>query len=336
MKCIICGINDSKYENLCVSCFLKNTKFIELAESIDLTVCPHCGAIKIKKEWIYNKTLESVLSEYLLNSAKKYHEYDSASIKLSISKNLDLIRSDVTIHYKDLEKLEKFETKLQILKNSCPVCNKILGDYFESILQIRSDRDVSESEKNEIIEFVYREVRAQNNPNIFIMKYEEMHTGLDFYLSSNHFAHILVKEIQDLYSGTIKESPHLYGRKEGEDLYRITYMIRLPEYRAGDFIKNKDKQYRILNLNAKGLKVVDLNSGEIKAISQKSYIDQGYKLFAKREDVLDAILIYASGNELQIMDQQNRLYELKAPKYKVGKDLKIIKDNENVYIVPGA
>jgi nonsense-mediated mRNA decay protein 3 len=314
---------------------LKNTKFIDLAASIDLTLCPHCGAIKIKKEWIYHKSLENVLSEYLLYNAKKYHDYDSASIKLSISKNLDLIRSDVIIHYKDLEKHERFETKLQILKNSCPVCNKILGDYFESILQIRSDRDVTESEKNEIIKFVYDEVRAQNNPNVFIMKYEEMHTGLDFYLSSNHFAHILVKEIQDLYGGTIKESPHLYGRKEGEDLYRITYMIRLPEYRAGDFIKSKDKQYRILNLNAKGLKVIDLNSGEIRAISQKSYIDQNYELFAKREDVLDAILIYASGNEVQIMDNQNRLYELKAPKFKIDKELKIVKDDDNVYIVPG-
>lgn len=335
MKCILCGINDSKYEYLCEPCFLKNTKFIELVESIDFTICPHCNAIKVKKEWIYHKSLESVLSEHLLNSAKKYHDFDRDSIKLNISKNLDLIHSDVTIYYKDLEKHEKFETKLQLLKNSCPVCNKISGDYFESILQIRSARDISVSEKNELIEFIYDEVKYQNNPNIFIMKYEELHTGLDFYLSSNHFAHILVKKIQDLYGGIIKDSPHLYGKKEGVDLYRITYMIRLPEYRVGDFIKNKDKQYRLLNLNAKGLRVIELNSGEIKALSQKSYNDQNYVLFAKREDLQDAILIYALGDEVQIMDDQNRLYDLKAPKYKINKELKIIKDEDNVYIVPG-
>jgi nonsense-mediated mRNA decay protein 3 len=277
-----------------------------------------------------------VLSEHLLKSAKKIHDFDRVSIKLNISKNLDLIHSTVTIHYKDIEKIEKFETRLQILKNSCPVCNKISGDYFESIIQLRADRNISISEKNEIIEFIYKEVKYENNPNVFIMKYEEMHSGLDFYLSSNHFAHILVKKIQDLYGGTIKQSPHLYGRKEGVDLYRITYAIRLPEYRSGDFIKNKDKHYKILNLNSKGLRVIDLNTGEVRALSQKSYVDQNYVLFAKKENLQDAILIYTSGDEMQIMDDQNRLYELKTPKFKINKELKIIKDDDNVYIVPGA
>lgn len=335
MKCILCGINDAKYENLCESCFLKNTEFITLVESIDLTICPHCNAIKIRKEWIYNRSLENVLSEYLLSTAKKHHDFDSVAIRLSISKNLDKIKSEVKVTYKDLTKEELFETRLQVLKNSCPVCNKVMGDYFEAVLQIRSDRDISNPEKSELIELIVREVKNQNNPNIFIMKYEEMHTGLDFYLSSNHYARILAKKIQDLYGGVIKESPHLYGRKEGEDLYRITYMIRFPEYRVGDFIKKDGRRYRILNMNSKSIRVLDLSTGEVRAIPQKSYIDQNYVLFAKSEDLQDAILIYAQNDEIQIMDSENRLYELKAPAFKIAKEFKIIKDKDNVFIVPG-
>jgi len=48
------------------------------------------------------------------------------------------------------------------------------------------------------------------------------------YLSSNTVARTIARELADTFRGTIGSSPKLFGRKKGKDLYRVTYVVRIP------------------------------------------------------------------------------------------------------------
>ena len=57
---------------------------------------------------------------------------------------------------------------------------------------------------------------------------EKLKKGLNLYVSSIESARKISKEIIKRLGGVLKESKKLVGKKEGRNVYRVSFSVRLP------------------------------------------------------------------------------------------------------------
>ena len=86
------------------------------------------------------------------------------------------------------------------------------------------------------VEGLVESMQDKGNRALFITDSKEEHGGLDFYLSDKGSALTITKKVQGKYGGSIKQSSKNIGMKDSRQVYRMTYLLRLPSFRKGDFI----------------------------------------------------------------------------------------------------
>lgn len=125
------------------------------------------------------------------------------------------------------------------------------------------------------------------------------------------------------------------GMKDSRQIYRMTYLIRLPSFTKGDFLKYNKSTYYILSIHRNKIKMMKLSNWEeiitdIKTI-QKSSILGGKEL------IKEMILVSQTKNELQLMDPKT--YEIKIvrkpkPITLNSEKINVLKLDEQIFLLP--
>ncbi len=333
MKCIICNERESKIEGMCEVCFLERKNYVEVPGKIEITICPTCGAVKIKNSWYYKIPIDEAIRKSIENETKLIDDRPEFSVDYEINEKKETINLNFHLKYLGYVKDEKYELPFIKKFQTCPRCSRQSGDYFETIVQIRSYKKENE---NEIHRFIYDVIEKEisRNPDLFILKEERNGDGFDIYLSSNSSTKIIVKKVAEEYGASIKESPQLAGVKNGKKFYRVTYSVRFPDYGEGDYIKNGENRFRILSIRKGQLKVQNILTGEIGSITQKDFRDKGFTVFSRKGDEVDGIFLYENNGEIVIMDSKTlKTLIARKPNFNLGKEIKIIYDGENIFVV---
>jgi len=152
--------------------------------------------------------------------------------------------------FEDLRQVQDFHVRLRIKPSVCDTCAKQAGRYFEGILQVRAeDRDLTPAEMRAVRTLVLARVeRGRDEGGDFISRTEEIHGGLDFYVSTNGLGQRLAKELADTFGGTVSASPKLFGQREGKEIYRLTTLVRLPAFEVGDVVRHKSEVTEVISL----------------------------------------------------------------------------------------
>jgi|TARA_Y100000310_G_scaffold288763_1_gene314706 nonsense-mediated mRNA decay protein 3 len=118
------------------------------------------------------------------------------------------------------------------------------SQYFEGILQLRNPNE-------EVISFIANQMKKRDD--VSIAKQEKAKNGVDLYFSSNKFLRALGKKLQTHFGGELKTSAtlHTRSRQSSKNLYRLTVLFRLPEFKAGDTIKFRGEDVKIMKLDRK-------------------------------------------------------------------------------------
>ncbi len=332
MLCIECGKREAKYDGLCEECFLKRVKFTELPRHIEIVVCPHCHSVKFGRHW-ESTDIEDAIYRIVDRSLRFNHEYDSYELQVSHGEieGEFIVEAAVKIKMGDVSAEETHVVNMHIHHESCPRCNRFFGNYFEAILQVRGMR---EREISEVLNFVYEriEYHANRNENLFLTKEVEKKEGWDFYLSDKREAKKIAKEICHKYGASLKESPQLAGRKDGRDLYRVTYSVRLPDYRKGDVVEIEGEPYLVDSISGTYIRGISLKDGRHKRFDSKRH---SIKLLVKSDEFERAIVVYSRGEETQLLDSNNTILELRTPlTLKDGSTVKIARVGDDVYVLP--
>jgi len=112
----------------------------------------------------------------------------------------------------------------------------------------------------------------------------------------------------------------------------MTYSVRLPPYREGDIVEVEGEYYVINHLSGSYLKLVSLKDGREKNVDVKRH---RVHVVEERENLEEAMVIYAKEKEAQIMDKDYKTLEVKMPKtLKPGEKIKIVRIDDVVYVVP--
>ena len=341
MFCVECGKEVKIFrDGACIDCYLKTHSFSKGPEIIDLLTCTHCDSYKYKNTWT-SDLFDEALRRAIRNSFHISNELKKVDITTECNEKKESIECKVIISgfLGDVEITEEHKILVRERKTVCDVCSKRFGGYHEAVIQIRADkRRPTKNELNNIrshVENLVENLQAKGNRNLFITDIGEEHGGLDFYLSDKGSALSITKKIQEQYGGTIKQSSKNIGMKDGRQIYRMTYLLRLSSYRKGDFISHGNSFFYISSVHGNKIHVSELSSWMERVFDGKEL--EKARILGGKERIKEMILVSQTKDEVQVMDPENyKTFYLKKPKDVSfdSKMVKLVKLEDGVFLMP--
>lgn len=339
--CVRCGVDvENPVDGLCIDCYLDGREFTSLPEYLDLDVCAICGEFYIGGKWVPDerrRTIEdaAVNSMYILDGcrvisiATQSKPQDEKTHKVHVKTELSVQGTPV---------ISESDTVVRVKNTVCQRCSRVKGSYYESILQVRSeeralDKDVLENVKRKITKFV--DYHAKSNRQYFISKIVDIHGGVDFYISSLALGRILAKMISDQYCGDTKESFKLVGRKpDGQNMYRVTYLVRLPKFKEGDIVEYNKAYYRLKRILPAGGRLISLKDFRDKYVPRSDM--PLLKVFRTEDELMEATVISGNPPEVQVLNPINyETLDMRVPKdVEIGSQINVIDIDGTLYYVP--
>lgn len=225
--CISCGEKtDDLEDNLCFECFSKKIELIKISNRLELIMCKRCKKILHRGKWIDFENMDEMIEHAIYNNIKTFEgvlvKIYYKTIKISGKTNIPIsLKGELNVGSKKLSEDKKVE--LVMLPTICNICNRMSGNYYESVIQLRTPED------QKILGLIKRKINELNkNDNLsFITKVENLKKGKDVYIGSKIAALRASKEIKKIYKAEIKKSYTLKGVKKGKRIYRTTISIKL-------------------------------------------------------------------------------------------------------------
>ncbi len=340
MFCVECGTEGPLYKNgVCLACYLKTTRFSKGPAILDITTCPRCDAYKYKNTWI-QETFEEALQRHLKGAFTVAPELHNPAFQADCKEQDRMLSCLITVSGTVGGKTvhEQHPLTVRLKKITCDVCSREAGGYYEAILQIRADQRTFTPEELERLEAqVATQVgNAQKGKrNVYITDYEIKREGLDFFLSDKAVAQTIARRLQDQYGGEFKQSASNVGMKDSRQLYRITYLVRLPRYQPGDFLLYQRKPMRVRSIHGTKAKLQNLatwvdETVDAKTLQQATPITDSIR----RKEM---IVVSQTPTEVQLMDPDSyKITTIPKPKKHTFSKEKtaVIRINDLDYLLP--
>ncbi len=335
---------------LCDSCYFEDFELIDAPERAHVTVCGRCGAVERGNRWVdlgavdYTDVAIDTVSEALsvhINAEDvewgvEPEQVDETTIRMHCTFSGIVRETHLT---------EQITVPVRIAKEVCDRCGRIAGGYFASILQLRAeDRPVRADESDKAIEMVERYVanREQDGDReAFITSIDRSNeAGPNIKLSTNKLGQTLANRITDHFGGTVDDYPTLVTEDgDGNEVYRVTFVARLPKYTPGDVIDPEDEDGPVLLTSAHGrLKGTRLRSGDRYEASHEDGTTPSVTKLGRIDEAESATVVTVEdAHAVQILDPET--YEAKTVRRPEFFDpdtesVPVLKDGSECYILP--
>jgi len=344
MKCIICGKRPPVSGGICAECLWERKRFLQVPEFTELVTCAHCGSVFIGRRWMNPRSLEEEIAA-AAERATVIEKVEGAEVKLGVKVKLlndSNADAEVTarIGFGQKSISQRARTRVRIRRMVCERCSKMHGKYYEAILQLRaSGRKLSGEEVNELSARVHELAEEKKTREEFLTKEEQVDGGLDFQLGTIGRAKSIAKTLAETLGGRITESSKLAGNKLGKELFRVTFLVRLPGLKTGDFAKLDKRILLVTHVSPQGISAMDLASGETEVLDAAA--EEKAKRLGGAELLEEAVVLEARRPEVQVMDPVSyRPVSVVAPEWfwnkkKVPENVKILKVGEELFLAPG-
>jgi len=344
LACPVCGHPaDNLIDGRCRDCFLKTFTLARIPNIVRTIICPLCGAVKKGAHWEVNTAeLEDVIHVGIKEALKP----DSGARDVQVS--IDLTNSDPSIYHasirvdasvKGIRTNAALRTEVRVSRDTCDTCSRISGGYYEAIVQVRAEgRFPDEKEQVQLVELIEEVIERQYRKGYrlaFITKVDELPEGTDVYIGSNSSARQACKLAAERKGCSYSESPTLVGKKDGKDIYRITYSLRLPRFVPGDIINTRG-DFVLIRHSGKRTTGLLLKSG-LEFSENTNKLKDAVKI-ADMEDAVDAVLVSVEDDIAQVMHPTTfRPVILKKPAHlsgRGGEDIRIVIAGDEIFILP--
>ncbi len=220
--CPGCGKEtDDLIKGLCKKCFAGRTKWIDMPDILEATVCKRCGRKKVGK-W-KEISMEEALKRNILNRSDHRGEVQDIQISILGQQN----RADVTIKgvVENVEMEKKNEVGLKVEEKICRDCKKISTRYFEATVQIRTEEDILD----DVLSTCETILKERRGTGPVVSDLEKTKNGVNIFIVSNSVAKYLARKLAEEYTVERKDSKTLRGLEDGNKSYRSTYLVRILE-----------------------------------------------------------------------------------------------------------
>ena len=305
MFCVECGKEtDKTVDGACVECFVKDKPLVKLPHHVDLQICTNCEEYGLNKTWVEKEPSEAVEEAALaklsvikearvLSVGTRITKQDQKTYKVEMEADLDIRGTEVCA---------EADTLVRLKNTVCKRCSRQLGNYYEAILQIRSDGALEDSLRDEVVRRVRNDVEGQSKSDrrLFITSVSEVTGGIDIKLSSIALGKNISRDLADRYGAETKESFSLVGQAaDGSETHRVTFLVRLPEHRVGDAVTFDGKLYKLTYISKSGGKLLALQGFKSVFVPRADMVR--VRVFKKRADLGTATVVFSKDGEAEIL-----------------------------------
>jgi nonsense-mediated mRNA decay protein 3 len=320
--CCKCGKSEKEesiVEGFCLSCYKDEFPLIKSfpEKQLHITTCKLCGDLMYHGSWkdVANDSTQIIhkLIEEFVRKTKKIKGTEMVLVSEIEEPPFDVAsKQQVKIVFEGTPNEEvppyQQEVELEIVINvgACDRCSKFARGYFESIIQVRSDRrNIREDEQMFISKLIEqkREEKIEGNRMAYISKaVDQSKGGIDLYIGSESFAKTLANFLAENLAASIEYSTKLKSMKDGKPIYQSTYCVRVPYFEIGDVVSYQNTPWQITGINFGRVEMLNLKTHEMKTLSLKESHPDYLKVLKKKDQLQKFIIMAIQSPNISVMN----------------------------------
>jgi nonsense-mediated mRNA decay protein 3 len=236
--CVVCGATDRPLvDGVCAECAADRTALVQLPKRVDVTICPTCGARRVGQSWVRAGSSPLLTAEDLAPFLEVHPEVGVRKVDWEVTSTTPTVREYVAharVRFRGVERTVDLPFSVRAEARTCPECSRRSGRYFTAIIQLRGPEDARPAEKAPALrarldrewDAIWREARPDWRRALSWR--EELPEGWNCFFSDTLAARAVARLAKQRFGATLKESASLFGRKDGRDVYRVTFCLRFP------------------------------------------------------------------------------------------------------------
>lgn len=301
---------------LCDDCYFEDFELVDAPERIEVLVCSQCGAVQRGNRWVdvdaddytdiaIDETAES------LGVHVDAREVTWGVEPEQVDQNTIRMHATFTGFIRDTPLQEEVTVPVYIARGTCDRCGRIAGDYWNALVQVRGTNRTPTTGEMDRAETIAREYIAEREAtgdrNAFITSAKRGDSGLNIKISANQMGEAIAHRIVREFGGSVSAAETLTTEDgDGNELYRVTFVARLPEFTPGDVVDFDDGDGPVLVTSAHGnLKGVRVETGERYEASHEEGIAPDGRKLGDRADVEETTLVAVEDDRaVQVLDPE--------------------------------
>ncbi|WP_254532261.1 60S ribosomal export protein NMD3 [Natrinema gelatinilyticum] len=335
---------------LCDACYFDDFDFVDAPDRIDVRVCSQCGAVYRGNRWVDvgAEDYTDIAIEEVSEALGVHVDVSDVAWQIEpeqVDQNTIRMHCYFTGVVRGTPVDEQVTVPVKISRQTCTRCGRIAGDYYASIVQIRAEDRTPTTEETEraeeIANRIVAEMEATGDRNAFVTETNETSDGLNIKVSTNKIGKKIANKMIEEFGGTVTDAETLVTEDEdGNEVYRVTFAVRLPPYTPGEVIDLvDDEDGPVIVRSARGnLKGVRATTGErYEASYEEGNSPDAHRLGSLEDAVKTTVVTVEDDNAVQILDPETfQAKTVARPAYfdPDAETVPVLKSRAGVHILP--
>jgi nonsense-mediated mRNA decay protein 3 len=236
--CVVCGATGRPLtDGVCASCAADRTVLLRAPERAVVVICPHCCARKSGAVWKRAGASPLLTAEDLAPLVTPHPEVALREIQWEETASTATVRDfegTARVRFRGIEREVPVRMSVKTEHQSCTDCSRKSGRYYTAVIQLRGAAGRSREKPPALrarLEGIWAEILAESRPDWrrSVSWQEDLPEGWDVFFTDTLAARAIAKIGKQKFGASVKESATLFGRKDGQDVYRVTFCLRFPK-----------------------------------------------------------------------------------------------------------
>jgi nonsense-mediated mRNA decay protein 3 len=235
--CVVCGaVGRPLVDGVCAECAADRTTLATVPPRVVVTICPTCGARRVGQRWEGVGSSSALTAKDLTPHVQVPPEVGLRRVDWEEVASTPTVRQyhgAAHVGFRGVQRIVGLSLSVRIDHRTCPDCSRRSGRYFTATLQLRGPAE-GPAEKpaplRERLETQWGRLLAEARPDWrqAVSWLEPLPEGIDCFLTDTLAARGIARLAKQRFGASVKESATLFGRKDGRDVYRVTFCLRFP------------------------------------------------------------------------------------------------------------
>jgi nonsense-mediated mRNA decay protein 3 len=334
---------------LCDSCYFEDFDLVDAPNRIEVRVCAQCGAVHRGNRWVDvgAQDYTDVAVEETTQSLGIHLEAEEVEWLVDpeqVDQNTIRMHALFTGMVRGTPVEEEVTVPVYVARQTCTRCGRIAGDFYAALIQIRgTDRTPTDTEVDravEIAESYIGEREAKGDRNAFITEIDRNADGVDMKISAHQMASAIAQRVTRQFGGEVTANETLVTEdSDGNEVYRVTFLARLPPFTPGDIIDLDDGDGPVLVTSAHGnLKGTRVETGNHYEASYEEGVNPDARVLGTVSDAVETTVVTVEDDRaVQVLDPET--YEAKTIPRPSGvpyaaETVNVLKSRVGLHVVP--
>jgi len=338
--CVECGKQVPRLiGGSCPSCFVARAPLLDAPLVLDVEVCAHCDARHVGAHWVdpaEGEPLEWVRESAVRAAVKVDPRVQGADVQFA---ETALDERNFRTHAQLEGSVEGVpvsfgrDVQVRMRRSVCDRCSRMFGGFFSALIQLRATgRDVTPQEVERAHRLVGDELdrqRAAGNRESFLTKSGAVPGGFDYYFGDIEGTRAVARLLGDKLGAAVEEHAKLAGRQQGEDLYRVTFLVRIRLFAPGDFGLVGEEPVQFQSMARGRALVVRLSDRGTDKVDEEAL-----RRIGGGEVLQEAVVVSADAGHVQLLDPVSlRTVDVpRPPDFEPGETAWVLRHEERLYL----